>query len=214
MSEKGGEHYYHIREKFNKKHNPLDFLFLNRSCFNGMIRFNKNNEFNVPYGHKPQRFAKAYITKIVNQVRYFEKMLRENEWDFLCQSFEDTISLANGDSFIYCDPPYIGRHVDYYDSWDETLENRLYVCLSASGSPYMLSTWESNIFRNNKYVDVLWGSCNKILQAHFYHLGAREENRNAVTEALLMNYTPMKAKGGSLHGRGAPPLFEGCPEVV
>ena len=61
LSEKDSEHYYYIRERFNQNHSPLDFLFLNRSCFNGMIRFNKKNGFNVPYGHKPQRFAKAYV---------------------------------------------------------------------------------------------------------------------------------------------------------
>ena len=36
----GEEHFYRIRERFNDSHDPLDFLFLNRSCFNGMIRFN------------------------------------------------------------------------------------------------------------------------------------------------------------------------------
>ena len=57
------EYYYAVRARFNKDHNPLDFLFLNRSCFNGMIRFNKSYEFNVPYGHKPHRFSKAYINR-------------------------------------------------------------------------------------------------------------------------------------------------------
>ena len=55
------DYYLCVRERFNKEHSPLDFLFLNRSCFNGMMRFNKNNDFNVPYGHKPERFSKAYI---------------------------------------------------------------------------------------------------------------------------------------------------------
>ena len=64
------DYYYEVRDRFNQHHEPLDFLFLNRACFNGMMRFNKDYNFNVPYGHKPQRFAKAYITKIVNQVAY------------------------------------------------------------------------------------------------------------------------------------------------
>jgi DNA adenine methylase len=189
LAEKGEVHYYYIREKFNKEHNPLDFLFLNRSCFNGMIRFNKNNEFNVPYGHKPKRFAKAYITKIVNQIRYFEKMLALNEWIFLCQPFENTIAMADENSFIYCDPPYIGRHVDYYDSWDENQEIALHRCLSKSGIKYMLSTWDSNRYRENPYIDLIWGACNKITQKHFYFVGAKEINRNAVIEALLTNYS-------------------------
>ena len=62
LAQEDSAHYYLVRKRFNTEHDPLDFLFLNRSCFNGMIRFNKEYEFNVPYGHKPQRFAKAYIT--------------------------------------------------------------------------------------------------------------------------------------------------------
>ena len=125
--EKGDdEYYYEVRERFNKNHSSLDFLFLNRSCFNGMIRFNKNYKFNVPYGHKPQRFSKAYITKIVNQVKYVEQMLCISDWNFICQSFDNTInSIQEERAFIYCDPPYIGRNVDYYDSWSEDEETKL-----------------------------------------------------------------------------------------
>ena len=64
LSKFGKDYYYEVRERFNQKHTPLDFLFLNRSCFNGVIRFNKKGGFNVPFGHKPERFSKAYITKI------------------------------------------------------------------------------------------------------------------------------------------------------
>ena len=66
----GGEMYYYtVRERFNARPTSLDFLFLNRSCFNGVMRFNRQGKFNVPYGHKPERFAQAYVTKITNQIR-------------------------------------------------------------------------------------------------------------------------------------------------
>ncbi len=153
LSESDGEHYYEIRERFNSTHDPLDFLFLNRSCFNGMIRFNKNFEFNVPYGHKPQRFSQAYITKIVNQAAHIEYLLKINNWSFICQSFEKTIQMADTNSFIYCDPPYIGRHVDYYDSWNEESEVALCNELMASKAKFMLSTWDHNDYRKNEYIE-------------------------------------------------------------
>ena len=184
------EHYLYVRERFNKEHNPLDFLFLNRCCFNGMMRFNKNNNFNVPYGHKPERFAKAYITKITNQVEYVTKKITSNNWIFLCQPFEKTISIANSNSFVYCDPPYIGRHVDYYDSWDELNEYKLCECLLNSNTKFMLSTWEHTQYRENEYIKKIWGFCDIKTKEHFYHIGAKEINRNSVTEALLMNYKP------------------------
>lgn len=182
-------HYYLVRKRFNENHNPLDFLFLNRSCFNGMIRFNKDYHFNVPYGHKPKRFAKAYVTKIVNQVGYLSKMIRHNSWEFLCQDFRETIGLAEKGDFIYCDPPYIGRHVDYYDSWDEESEIDLYNALVSSKARFMLSTWDCNRYRKNEYLEKVWNNCQKITKEHFYFVGAKESNRNAVMEALLTNYT-------------------------
>ncbi|MCL1827014.1 MAG: DNA adenine methylase [Candidatus Cloacimonetes bacterium] len=148
----------------------------------------KSNKYNVPYGHKPDRFSKAYITKIVNQVNYFEFMIKVNNWNFLCQSYEDTLKLAKEDDFIYCDPPYIGRHVDYYDSWNETDEQKLYNCLRLTQAKFMLSTWEGNRYRKNDYIEKIWTNCNKISKEHFYFIGGFEENRNSMIEALLMNY--------------------------
>ena len=195
LSQRGEEHYYAVRDRFNACHDPMDFLFLNRACFNGMIRFNKNYAFNVPFGHKPDRFSKAYITKIVHQVQYVEECLRRYDWTFLNQSFERTLQLADGHSFVYCDPPYIGRHVDYYDSWDEQSEARLCSMLRASGAPFMLSTWDHNRYRENPYIGSMWGFCHKVTKEHFYFVGAREANRNAMMEALLTNYPPESGSG-------------------
>ncbi len=190
LAEKDDEHYYFIRDRFNEKHDPLDFLFLNRSCFNGMIRFNRYYKFNVPYGHKPNRFAKAYVTKIVNQVKHLESIFPENDWEFTVCSFEETIARAGEGDFIYCDPPYIGRHVDYYDSWDEEHEIALRDALFNSKARFMLSTWDENEYRKNEYIDSIWKGCYKLNKEHFYHVGAKESNRNAMMEALLLNYDP------------------------
>lgn len=194
LAERDEKYYYEVRERFNRDHDSLDFLFLNRSCFNGMIRFNRDFQFNVPYGHKPRRFSKAYVTKIVNQVAHVEELIRHNNWTFLCQPFEETIRLAEGDTFIYCDPPYIGRHVDYYDSWDETQELAVHSSLAASGARFMLSTWDHNDYRTNEYINTVWRECYKLTKEHYYHVGAKEENRNPMVEALLTNYPPVRAE--------------------
>ena len=188
LEEEDEKYYYSVRDRFNKFHSPLDFLFLNRSCFNGMIRFNKDYCFNVPYGHKPGKFTKAYITKIVNQVRYIESCLKIYDWEFICQPFEKTITISDHASFIYCDPPYIGRNVDYYDSWNEEREEKLCMLLRESGCKFMLSMWDHNEYRKNEYISKIWNFCRKITHEHFYHVGAKETNRHSITEALLTNY--------------------------
>jgi len=91
LSKEGESYYYKARERFNKEHNPLDFLFLNRACFNGMIRFNSSGKFNVPFCRKTNRFSKSYITKIANQVSYVYNLLISNTYTFKQQSFEKTI---------------------------------------------------------------------------------------------------------------------------
>ena len=188
LAERGADYYLEVRERFNVEHNPMDFLFLNRCCFNGMVRFNGKGKFNVPFCHKPQRFSKAYVTKVVNQVRRFEERLAVSDWGFVCQPFEETVAMANGDSFVYCDPPYIGRNVDYYGGWDEGSERKLKECLDGCGARYMVSTWVGNEYRTNPFVESVWGDCRKVTREHFYHVGARETNRGTITEALLLNY--------------------------
>ncbi|MDR1359719.1 MAG: Dam family site-specific DNA-(adenine-N6)-methyltransferase [Deltaproteobacteria bacterium] len=190
LREKGESHYYTVRERFNKEGSPLDFLFLSRSCFNGMIRFNKNGGFNVPFCRKPNRFAGAYITKIVNQLTRFSESIHSHSWAFINQDFEKTISSASEIDFIYCDPPYIGRHVDYFNSWNASDEERLLRCLSESKARFILSTWHSNKYRKNEFLDSFWSRFHVITKEHFYHVGAREENRNSMLEALVMNFVP------------------------
>ena len=139
-----GEHYYVIRERFNKYSDPLDFLFLNRSCFNGMIRFNRKKEFNVPFCRKPNRFSKSYVTKICNQIQSISEIVSFGHYEFVCQDFSDTIQNADDGDLIYCDPPYIGRHTDYFNDWNEYLESALAKILSSLRCKFILSTWHSN----------------------------------------------------------------------
>lgn len=188
LSEKGESHYYAIRDRFNEKHRPLDFLFLNRAGFNGMIRFNQRGGFNVPFCRKPQRFAQAYITKITNQVSHVGRLIKAKDFVFRRQSFENTISQAGAQDIIYCDPPYIDRHTDYYNGWDGGHEEALFRALSNTSARFILSTWHHNDFRENKYIKSLWGRFNLLTRAHFYHVGASENNRNPMIEAIITNY--------------------------
>jgi len=52
----------------------------------------------------------------------------------------------------------------------------------------MLSTWDFNKYRENQYINLIWNSCYKITKEHFCFVGAKEENRSTMTEALLINY--------------------------
>lgn len=184
----GYAYYREVRDRFNNTHNPLDFLFLSRSCFNGMIRFNNKGQWNVPFCKKKERFSPAYITKICNQIRVVRNIIQHSSWEFNNVSFEKTISLAKAKDLIYSDSPYFGRYADYYNKWTEYDEERLCELLTNTSARFILSTWHHNQYRENPLINKLWKKFNIITQEHFYHSGGYIQNRNYMIEALVFNF--------------------------
>lgn len=190
LREKGEAHYYEVRERFNQTGDSLDLLFLNRSSFNGVMRFNKSGKFNVPFGHKPKRFAQAYVTKITNQIKLVSQALSLYDWQFTCADFRQTLALATEKDLIYCDPPYIGRHTDYFNGWSEQDEQDLFDLLAKTKSKFIISTWHSNQYRKNLALEKYAQKFTVFTSEHFYHVGASEKNRNPMLEAIVLNYDP------------------------
>ena len=92
------------RAAFNKKQNSLIetaalFIFLNRTCFNGLYRVNSKGEFNVPHG----KYASPRICD-ANNLRACSKVLQRVE--ILCGDFEKTGCYAGPNTLFYFDPPY------------------------------------------------------------------------------------------------------------
>jgi DNA adenine methylase len=187
LAQRGEEHYYEIREHFNREPNSLAFLFLNRACFNGVMRFNRKGGFNVPFCRKPQRFARAYVTKIVNQVERCADILRTRKWVFRKSDFRATLALAAETDLIYADPPYAGRHVDYFNSWSDRDERDLAAGLKQLPCKFVLSTWWKNKYRTNPNIEQEWIGEDYRMHSieHFYHVGPTETLRNSMTEALI-----------------------------
>ncbi len=183
----GYDYFREVRDRFNEYHDPLDFLFLSRAGFNGMMRFNKKGQWNVPFCKKPGRFSKSYITKIVNQVDAVSKVIKP-QWIFTCSSFEASIEAAGAGDIVYCDPPYFGRYTDYFNSWTEEDETKLQQLLLTTKARFILSTWYGNSHRMNPMIDQVWKGFNITTKEHFYHTGGKLENRNSMIEALVYNY--------------------------
>ncbi|WP_332058493.1 DNA adenine methylase, partial [Streptococcus canis] len=179
-------YYYEVRDRFNKEHSSLDFLFLQRSNFNGMIRFNNKGHYNVPFGRKPERFQKALITKIVNQVAWVEKIMEGKDWQFICMPFTEAFEMMTENDFVYLDPPYIDRYDGYYDSWSEEYALILAELTQKGKAGYAFSMWYENQYRKNTHMEK-WTDGELLTTEHFYHLGAKESNRNKMIEALVIS---------------------------
>ena len=155
-----------------------------------VIRFNKSGKFNVAFGHKPERFAKAHVTKNCNQIKRIAEVACSNDWEFRVARFEETIATAGPEDFIDCDPPYSGRHTDYFNQWSEEDERKLSEMLRNTPARFVVSTWHSNRYRNNPTIEAQWHDPRFQMRTreHFYHVGPTENLRNEMVEALIMNF--------------------------
>lgn len=103
MEEERKEYYLRWREAFNRGLTGIEqtaaFLFLNRTCFNGLYRENSKGGFNVPFG----RYSKPQICN-EDLIMADSKLLQRVE--ILTGEFEKTFDYAKGKTLFYLDPPY------------------------------------------------------------------------------------------------------------
>ena len=104
------EEYYENRRAFNgeiperikEKHSAHQFIYLNRTCFNGVYRENTSGAFNVPVGRRKKI---AFPTK-----EYFiECSYNLKNFELGASDFSETLKKARKGDFIYLDPPYVDR---------------------------------------------------------------------------------------------------------
>ena len=103
LKENSEDYYKKMRIKYNRSKNSMSkaalFIYLNKTCFNGIWRVNKKGEFNVPYGHKepPSLPTKDHLINIA-------KALSNAELYNL--DYEEALKNAGEGDFVYLDPPY------------------------------------------------------------------------------------------------------------
>jgi DNA adenine methylase len=95
--------YYQMRDQFNASKDPYErsllLIFLNRHCYNGLMRYNKSrHEFNVPFG----RYSRPYYPEDELHA-FYEKSSKAR---FVCEDFQKVMCRARSQSEIYADPPY------------------------------------------------------------------------------------------------------------
>ena len=128
------------------------------------------------------------MLRIRRRLWNISQIIRKGDWQFRNDDFRKTIAAAKEGDIIYCDPPYFGRYVDYYNGWTEQDEHELFEALSRTRAKFILSTWHHNDFRPNEMVERYWSRFNITTRNHFYHGGGHIENRHAVVEALVFNF--------------------------
>ncbi|HEM7961845.1 TPA: Dam family site-specific DNA-(adenine-N6)-methyltransferase [Citrobacter koseri] len=95
----------HLRHHFASVARAAFFLYLNRHGYNGIVRYNLQGEYNVPYG-KGKHKKTQYLPEA--EIRLFSEKALDTCALFLCCDFAEAINAPLfSDSVIYCDPPYL-----------------------------------------------------------------------------------------------------------
>ena len=108
LQERGHTAYYDIRDAFNRTRNPHDFLFLTRTCVNGLIRFNASGGFNNSLHHTRPGIAPQRLREIVNK---WSRCLQGVS--FAKTDYRETLSSVSKGDLVFLDPPYAGTRGRY-----------------------------------------------------------------------------------------------------
>lgn len=195
--EKQQEYYYKKRDLYNtrstdKVEHAALFIFLNRTCFNGLYRVNRNNLFNVPIG----RYNKPTICDKENILAVSESLQKV---EILNGDFEITLDKADKNSFFYFDPPYkplsnTSSFNSYSkDEFNDTEQIRLRdFCkkLNTLGYKWMLSNADvkgKNL--NDNFFDEIYATDNILRVRAKRSINANPEKRGELNELLITNYS-------------------------
>lgn len=162
-----------------------NFIYLNRTCFNGIYRVNQKGEFNVPIGTK---------TNVVLDTDDFEKISELLQGATLFSGdFEKAINKAKAGDFIFADPPYTVKHayngfVKYNEklfSWEDQvrLKNALVKASERGAFVMMTNAYHSSI------KSLYWGTGFKkeiILRNSL--VAASRDKRGKYEEFVITNY--------------------------
>lgn len=203
-------YFLNTRKRYNTKvldpiENTTLFIFLNRTCFNGLYRVNKSGLFNVPFG----KYSNPTICD-EETLKADSELLKKVE--ILSGDFENTLKLASEHSFYYFDPPYrplsnTSSFNDYAkEAFNDDAQKRLKLyCdrISERGSLFMLSnsdckgknpedTFFDDLY-DKYYLGTVFASRN---------INADASKRGKLTELLIRNYECIPVKKNNL------PLFQ------
>lgn len=198
------DYYYKKRKEFNSiklSENFISkpnirkaalFLYLNKTCYNGLYRVNSKGEFNVPFGkyENPRIYDEKNLRVVHNILKDDDKIT------LLCTDFEEAIENAGEGDFIYFDPPYqpisetssftkytpngFGHHdqVRLSKVFRQFDEKGCYVMLSNSSNKVFLKPLYKPYFEKGYVIEV---KANRFISCN-------GDDRGPVKELVILNY--------------------------
>lgn len=190
------EFYYKIRDEYNN-YNEFDvkkaayFIFLNKTCFNGLYRVNSKGKFNVPFGdYKNPTICDAEnlysISLVLSKVKIF------------CDDYKKSIDFIDKDTFVYFDPPYrpISKTSNFtsynesnFDDYAQIELAEFFKKANKKGAYLMLSNSDpKNVDENDNFFDDLYKDFNIYRIKAKRYINSKADKRGNINEILVLNY--------------------------
>ena len=179
------EAYYRRRDTFNRLKRFPDaaalFLYLNKTCYNGLYRENRHGLFNVPCG----RYKRIVVD--ADAIHAASNLL--HGVDYLECDFGHTADFVDKNDFVYLDPPYDSKTgfksytENSFDARDQARLAGTYRYMDRIGAKLMLSTSDTPRIRK------LYKGyhCTRVKATR--SIGCRGDSRKQVSELVIRNYT-------------------------
>ncbi|MBC8484761.1 MAG: Dam family site-specific DNA-(adenine-N6)-methyltransferase [Bacteroidetes bacterium] len=183
------DYYYNIRQQYNRGYESTAqaarFIYLNKTCFNGIFRVNKNGQFNVPYGWKePPALPQLHL------LRQASVALKNAKLTAL--PFEKILLNISKNDFIYLDPPYPPLNgtsyfthytVERFCEKDQRKLANLAKQLDSFGCRFMMSNADVPLVRELYHqFNIFMFSVNRSISC--------KSKRHNVSELIITNYLP------------------------
>lgn len=193
------EYYYARRDEFNRRplQAPYDpyhaalFIFLNRTCYNGLYRVNKKGAFNVPIGKYKQPL-------ICNEENLLAVSVGLKQVEIVCGDYQQAAKFIDQNTLVYFDPPYrplnqTSNFTSYAElAFNDAEQIRLASFINqmnAVGARILLSNSDpKNIDENDTFFDTLYRNYHISRVRATRTINSRAAGRGRITELLIDNF--------------------------
>jgi len=192
-------YYYEQRDRYNALSLNDDtfiekaalFIFLNKTCFNGLYRVNRKGSYNVPFGkHSTPTICDAEnLMKISDAI---QKVIMRS-----CD-YHDVLNFADENTFVYIDPPYRPLNAtsgftsyteDQFNDQNQIELAEMYKALSNMGSKVMLSNSDPhNVDETDNFFDALYADFTILRVQASRIINSKASSRGKIKELLIKNY--------------------------
>lgn len=199
MDENGRKYFYYtVRERFNAMalteetatEKAAQFIFLNKTCFNGLYRVNRKGQFNVPMG--------AYKNPTIcddENLRNIHEALKNVT--IVCGDYSLSKSFIDKDTFVYIDPPYrpisetsgfTSYNSDVFDDNEQIRLSEFIDEINLSGAKIVLSNSDpKNVNEEDNFFDDLYKNykINRVEASRA--INSKGDKRGKINELLICN---------------------------